>query len=98
MDGLLVRFYKLATSEKFPRRYRHLESVLIDTDTKHCSKPILLSKSVSKFGDTEARGCTLVLEAIDKELIVLCEDHETVIPEFDFEDFFKERNGNAGNK
>ena len=93
MDGSLIKFYKVAISETFPRRYRHLEQLLHDQETKHCSKPVYLAQGVSNFGVTEARGCTLVLEAIEKEFIVQCDDHETIIPKFDFSEFFEERNG-----
>ncbi|TET10706.1 MAG: carboxypeptidase regulatory-like domain-containing protein [Candidatus Thorarchaeota archaeon] len=98
MDGSLNRFYKIATPAGFPRRYRHLEELLLTQETKHCSKPIYLARGVTTFGVSEARGCTLVSEAIEKELIVQCEEHETSIPEFDFAEFFEERNGNSESK
>ncbi len=88
MDGFLLQYYKVATAEKFPKRYELLDETLHDTDTRHCTKPVLLAKSLTSYGVTEARGCTLVLEAIEKELIVLCTDEETETPEIDFADFF----------
>jgi hypothetical protein len=88
MDGSLLQFYKVATSEKFPKRYQLLDEIMHDTDTRHCTKPVLLAKSIMSYGLSEARGCTLILEAIEKELIVLCEGDETNTQEIDFNDFF----------
>jgi len=88
MDGFLLKYYKVATSEKFPDRYRQLDEIMRDSEMRHCTKPVLLARSVMSLGVTEARGCTLVLEAIEKELLVLCEEHETEVPEVDFSDFF----------
>jgi len=88
MDGFLLQYYKVATSESFPKRYQVLDEALHDTDTRHCTKPILLAKSITRYGVSDARGCTLVLEAIQKELIVLCEDEETESLEVNFADFF----------
>jgi hypothetical protein len=93
MDGFLLKFYKVATSEKFPGRYRVLDDIMHDTEMRHCTKPVLLAKSVTNFGLSEARGCTLVLEAIDKELIVVCEEHESEVPEVDFAEFFSKADG-----
>ncbi|MGY5865002.1 MAG: hypothetical protein RTV41_10385, partial [Candidatus Thorarchaeota archaeon] len=84
MDGSLNNFYKIATSGKFPRKYRPLEILMLAEESKHCSKPILLSRGVASFGVTEARGCTLVLEAIEKELIAPCEEEETLVSEINF--------------
>jgi hypothetical protein len=88
MDGFLLQYYKVATAEKFPKRYELLDETLHDTDTRHCTKPVLLAKSLTVYGISEARGCALVLEAIEKELIVRCEGDETETPEIDFADFF----------
>jgi len=88
MDGFLLQYYKVATAEKFPKRYEILDETLHDTDTRHCTKPVLLAKSLVSYGVTEARGCTLVLEAIEKELIILCEEEETETTEIDFAEFF----------
>jgi hypothetical protein len=95
MDGFLLQYYKVATSEKFPKRYQLLDDVLHDTDTRHCTKPILLAKSMASYGVTEARGCTLVMEAIQNELIVLCTDEETETIEFKFADFFAQPDRSA---
>ncbi|MFW9957430.1 MAG: hypothetical protein ACFFCT_05105, partial [Candidatus Odinarchaeota archaeon] len=88
MDGFLLQHYKVATAEKFPKRYEILDATLHDTDTRHCTKPVLLAKSLTSYGVSEARGCTLVLEAIEKELIILCTEEETETPEINFADFF----------
>jgi hypothetical protein len=88
MDGFLLQYYKVATSERFPKRYQLLDEILQDTETRHCTKPVLLAKSLTSFGLTEARACTAVLEAIEKELIVLCNEEETEALEFKFSDFF----------
>ncbi len=93
MDGFLLRFYKVATSEKFPSRYQLLDEIMHDTEMRHCIKPILLAKALTSNGLTEARGCTLVLEAIEKELIVVCEEHESEGPEIDFAEFFSKHDG-----
>ncbi|MDH4213011.1 MAG: hypothetical protein OEV85_03740, partial [Candidatus Thorarchaeota archaeon] len=88
MDGFLLQHYKVATAEKFPKRYEILDATLHDTDTRHCTKPVLLAKSLTSYGVSEARGCSLVLEAIEKELIILCTEEETETPEINFADFF----------
>ena len=98
MDGQLFRFFKVATAERFPRRYRKLEELMEDLDTRHCSRPVYLARGVATYGITEGRGCTMVLEAIEKELIVQCEEHETTVEDFDFAEFFAERNGSDADK
>ncbi len=96
MDGNLIKFYKSATDQQFPRRYRLLEQLLEDIDTRHCSRPVHLAQGVATFGVTEAHGCTLVLEAMDKGLIVQCEEHEPTVEDMDFVDFFKKPNNSEG--
>ena len=93
MDGKLIKFYKATSDQQFPKRYRLLEQLLEDIDTRHCSRPVHLAKGVATFGVSEARGCTLVLEAIDKKLIKQCEDHESTIEEMGFAEFFEKKNG-----
>jgi hypothetical protein len=83
MDGSLLKFHKVDESRKLPKRYSSIEQVLLNMDTAHCSKPVYLAKAVSKFGVSEARGCTLVSEAIEKMLLTLCEEHE--IPDSDID-------------
>ena len=95
MDGSLNNFYKISTSKKFPRKYRPLEELMIAEETKHCSKPILLARGVAKFGVSEAHGCTLVLEAIEKQLIAQCEDEETLVSEINFAEYLMEREANG---
>jgi hypothetical protein len=58
----------------------------------------LLTKGVTSFGVTEARGCTLVMEAIEKELIVICDEHESEVPEVDFTDFFSKRDASSSSE
>ncbi|MHA2396971.1 MAG: hypothetical protein ACXAC0_09730, partial [Candidatus Thorarchaeota archaeon] len=94
MDGNLIKFYKAASDEQFPRRYRLLEQLFEDIESRHCSRPVHLASGVSTFGVSEGRGCTLVLEAIEKGLIVQCEDHEQTVEEMEFSEFFKKRNNN----
>ncbi len=96
MDGHLNSFYKIATSDKFPRRYRSLEELMIAEETKHCSKPILLARGVAKFGVSESRGCTLVLEAIQKQLIIQCEDEERLVSEINFAEYLLGQEMNGG--
>ena len=93
MDGKLIKFYKATSEQQFPKRYRLLEQLLEDIDTRHCSRPVHLAKGVATFGISEARGCTLILEAIDKRLIAQCEDHESTIEEMGFAEFFEKKNG-----
>jgi hypothetical protein len=93
MDGFLLRFYKSSTPEKFPRRYRSLEQLLLDLETRHCSKPIYMAHGVATFGVSEARGCTLVLEAIEKQLLIQCEEHEPTVEDVDFTKFLEKPDG-----
>ncbi|MFW9964161.1 MAG: hypothetical protein ACFFCX_11390 [Candidatus Sifarchaeia archaeon] len=83
MDGYLLKFHKLATSTKIPKRYESIEKVMLDLESAHCSKPIYLAKAVTKYGVTEARGCTLISEAIQKGFLTPCEKHE--IPEIEID-------------
>jgi hypothetical protein len=95
MDGHLIKFYKAKEEDRqFPRRYRLLQQLLEDLETRHCSRPIHLAQGVATFGVSEAHGCTLVLEAIEKDLIEQCEDHESTVEELDFVDFFKKPKNN----
>ncbi|MFW9963801.1 MAG: hypothetical protein ACFFCX_09575 [Candidatus Sifarchaeia archaeon] len=87
MDGHLLKFHKLAKSGKLPKRYQVIEKVMLDMETIHCSKPIYLAKAVSKYGVSEARGCTLVSEAIEKGFLIKCESHEIQTIEIDFSKF-----------
>jgi hypothetical protein len=92
MDGNLVKFHKLGTSEKLPRRYQVIGKVLEDLESAHCSRPIYIAKAVAKYGVTESRGCSLVYEAIEKGMIVQCDEHETPTSEMDLTKFF-DKNG-----
>ncbi|MFX1580050.1 MAG: hypothetical protein ACFFBJ_10415, partial [Promethearchaeota archaeon] len=69
MDGKLIKFYKAVEDKDFPRRYRYLEQLLEEIETRHCARPVHMAQAVATFGISEAHGCTLVLEAIDKGLI-----------------------------
>ncbi|MFX1481589.1 MAG: hypothetical protein ACFFCP_00220 [Promethearchaeota archaeon] len=92
MDGSLLRYYKIATSGKFPRNLSLVEKLLLSEETKHCSRPVQIAQGITRFGVTEARGCTLVLESIKEGLITQCEEHESAAAEFDFSKFFADRN------
>lgn len=92
MDGKLIKSHKIDPNEKLSKRYRPLEQVLSDMESRHCSKPLFLAKAVSKYGVSEARGCTLVSEAIEKRLIVLCEEHELPVSDIDLSKFLS-KNG-----
>ena len=89
MDGKLIKFYKAAEDKDFPRRYRYLEQLLEDIETRHCARPVHMAQGVATFGVSEAHGCTLILEAIDKGLIEQCETHEPTVEDTEFADFFK---------
>ena len=91
MDGKLIKFHKIETSEKLSKRYRSLEQVLSDMKSTHCSKPLFLAKAVSKYGVSESRGCTLVSEAIEKRLIILCEEHEFPLSDLDLSKFLNKQ-------
>jgi len=98
MDGYLLKFYKMSTDRAFPKRYQFLAELMQSLETRHCSKPVYLAQGVATFGVSQARGCTLVLEAIDKGLIHICDEHEIKTPEIEFKDYFKRsqnRNGGA---
>ncbi len=92
MDGNLIKFYKADPDQKFPRRYRILEQLFEDIVSHHCSRPVYLAHGLATYGVSEAHGCTLVLEAIEKSIIVQCEEHEPTIEDMEFTDFFKKRN------
>ncbi|MFW9832781.1 MAG: hypothetical protein ACFFEK_02205 [Candidatus Thorarchaeota archaeon] len=90
LDGPLLKFHKINKSAKIPKRYRVIKQVLTDMESAHCSKPIYLAKAVSRYGVSESRGCTLVSEAIDKMLIIPCEDHEIKEPDIDLASYLKD--------
>jgi hypothetical protein len=98
MDGNLIKYYKVSTSEPFPKRYRLLERLMKDIEMKHCSKPVYLAQGVATYGVTQARGCTLVLEAIDLGLISICEEHEVDRSGIDFKQFFRSSEERANSK
>ena len=91
MDGKLIKFHKIDTAEKLPKRYSPIEQVLSDMESRHCSKPLFLAKAVSKYGVSEARGCTLVSGAIEKRLIILCEEHEFPPSDIDLSKFLHKK-------
>ena len=87
MDGNLLKFHKIADSKKLTKRYQSIEQVILDMESAHCSRPIYLAKAVSKYGVSEAHGCTLVSEAIEKQLLIPCEADETPDTEIDLVKF-----------
>ncbi|MHA2159845.1 MAG: hypothetical protein ACXABN_01125 [Candidatus Thorarchaeota archaeon] len=92
MDGDLIKFYKAASDKQFPRRLKFVEQLLEEIDSRHCSRPIYLARGVATYGVSEARGCTLVLEAMEKGIITQCEEHEPSIEDMEFKDFFEKKN------
>ena len=98
MDGNLVKYYKVSTSKPFPKRYKLLEKLMKDIEMKHCSKPVYLAQGIATYGVTQARGCTLVLEAIDLGLIHICEEHEVDRSGVDFKQFFRSSEERANSK
>jgi hypothetical protein len=92
MDGQLVKFHKLDESVKVPKRYGIIKLTLSQLESAHCAKPIYLVKAMTKFGMPEERGCTLVYEAIQNELLILCDEHESPSKDIDLSLFFK-KNG-----
>ncbi|MBD3158228.1 MAG: hypothetical protein GF309_05505 [Candidatus Lokiarchaeota archaeon] len=75
LDGHLLKYYKRGTSEEFPGRYKCLEEVLEGTES-HCAKPSYLTRSMSKCGVNEPKASKLVMEAIDKDLLISCQPDE----------------------
>lgn len=75
LDGHLLKYYKRGTSEEFPGRYKCLEEVLEATES-HCAKPSYLARSMSKCGVNEPKASKLVMEAIDRDLLVSCQPDE----------------------
>jgi hypothetical protein len=90
MDGVLIKYHKLG-SAKIPKRYVSIEQVLLDADSNLCSKPVNLARALSKYGIPEARGCTIVSEAIEKEIIVPCEKDEYPESDFDLHSFLNDK-------
>ncbi|MFW9811552.1 MAG: collagen binding domain-containing protein [Candidatus Thorarchaeota archaeon] len=86
MDGVLLKYHKLG-GKRIPKRYEPIEQVLNDEEYHHCARPVNLARALSKYGVPEARGCTLVSEAIEKELIVLCDEEEFPESDFDLQSF-----------
>ncbi|MHA1949512.1 MAG: hypothetical protein ACW99G_07445, partial [Candidatus Thorarchaeota archaeon] len=96
MDGNLINYYKIDSTKTLPKRYKSIEQVLQETDTDHCTKPVYLSGALSKVGISEARGCTLVSEAIEKQLIVPCEEHEFPSTDIDLYTFLNNKSDDSG--
>ena len=92
MDGDLIKFYKAASDKQFPRRLRFMEQLLEELDSRHCSRPVYLARGVATYGVSEARGCTLVLEAMEKGIITQCDEHEPSIEDMEFREFFEKKN------
>jgi hypothetical protein len=93
MDGQLIKYFKADTDKQFPRRLKFVEQLLEEIDSRHCSRPVHLARGVATYGVSEARGCTLVLEAIEKRIITQCEEHEPTVEDMEFADFFQKNNG-----
>ncbi|MFW9964160.1 MAG: hypothetical protein ACFFCX_11385 [Candidatus Sifarchaeia archaeon] len=89
MDGHLLRFYKKSSTDAFPKRYHLLDKIMTDLETRHCSKPVYLAQGIATYGVSQSRGCTLVLEAIDKKLIQVCDKHEIPTSEMEFKEYFR---------
>jgi hypothetical protein len=96
MDGNLLKFHKISAPEKLPKKYQSIERVMLDADTSHCSRPIYLAKAVSKYGVSEARGCTLVSEVLEKRLIIPCDEHEIPEIEIDLVSYLEKETSDAG--
>ena len=90
MDGVLLKYHKIGTS-KIPKRYEAIAQVLLDTESHSCSIPVNLAKALSKYGVSESRGTTLVSEAIEKEILVLCEEDEFPDSDFDLHSFLNNK-------
>ena len=76
MDGFLFHYYKRGTAREFPKPFRCLEKMLMETGTQECARPIYLAREMTNCGITESEGCVKVIDAIKMELIVPCQDPE----------------------
>ncbi|MHA2040737.1 MAG: hypothetical protein ACW975_02645 [Candidatus Thorarchaeota archaeon] len=88
MDGFLLRYYKRGVAKAFPKRYRCLEQCLAFTEAADCARPVYIAKTMhDQCKITEVEASLLVLEAIEKELIVPCQKHEIIsFTRADFDD------------
>lgn len=76
LDGFLLKYYKRATASKFPRELAPLERAMSDYDTFECASAQSLASSMSEQEIDEAKGCAIVLHAIESEVITPCDKHE----------------------
>jgi hypothetical protein len=95
MDGFLLKDYKRGVARKFPRRFRCLESTMEVTGTSYFVRPTYLIKNMSKqCSISEADSALLVLEAIENELLALCEEED--FSRTDWDDDWKKKLSSAG--
>jgi hypothetical protein len=90
MDGTLLKFHKLTSDDGVPKRYQPIKEVFQDPDSAQCTKPVYLARSLSRFGLTESRGCTLVTEAIENGIITQCDPSEIEKADIDIAKYLKD--------
>ncbi|MFX1367829.1 MAG: carboxypeptidase-like regulatory domain-containing protein [Promethearchaeota archaeon] len=76
LDGYLLKYYKRATAAKFPRKLAPLEEAMTGSDLFECASAQALANSMFGQGIDEARGCSIVYQAIEKEYLTPCDKHE----------------------
>jgi hypothetical protein len=77
LDGFLLEYYKRGAAASFPRKYRPVEDALLITEAADCARPMYMAKNIALAqGVSEAEASLLVLEAIENELLVSCDQRE----------------------
>ncbi|MFX1604184.1 MAG: hypothetical protein ACFFCK_11940, partial [Promethearchaeota archaeon] len=77
LDGFLLQYYKRGTAGSFPRKYRPVEDALLTTEAADCARPMHMAKNIAHAqGVSEAEASLMVLEAIENELLVACDQRE----------------------
>ncbi|MFX1417127.1 MAG: hypothetical protein ACFFC0_09955, partial [Promethearchaeota archaeon] len=77
LDGFLLQYYRSGVGPSFPRKYRPVEDALAITEAADCARPMYMAKNIAHAqGVSEAEASLLVLEAIEQELLVACDQRE----------------------
>jgi len=77
LDGFLIQYYKRGVGAAFPRKYRPVEDALVITEAADCARPLYMAKNIAHDkGVSEAEASLMVLEAVEKKLLVPCDQRE----------------------
>jgi len=77
LDGFLLQYYKRGVGAAFPRKYRPVEDALAITEAADCARPMYMAKNIAHAqGVSEAEASLLVLEAIEQQLLLACDQRE----------------------